>query len=149
MKIITIVGARPQFIKAAAVSREISRHPEIEEVIVHTGQHFDDNMSRVFFEEMEIPESKYNLKVNSLSHGVMTGKMLAGLEPVIQKENPDYETEWVELVENGFNVITGNTKQSIIDVFVKTKGKILQFNGNLYGNGMAIKRVVEIIRISN
>jgi len=90
MKIATIVGARPQFIKAAAVSREISKHPGIREIIVHTGQHFDDNMSRVFFEEMQIPEPTYNLNINSMNHGAMTGRMLEEIEKVLMKEKPDF-----------------------------------------------------------
>jgi UDP-GlcNAc3NAcA epimerase len=80
MKIVTVVGARPQFIKATAVSREICKHPEIQEIIVHTGQHFDDNMSRVFFEEMQIPAPAYNLNINSMNHGDMTGRMMEGLK---------------------------------------------------------------------
>ena len=76
MKIVTIVGARPQFVKAAALSREFKKHNDIDEVILHTGQHFDKNMSDVFFEEMQIPHPKYNLNINSLSHGAMTGRML-------------------------------------------------------------------------
>lgn len=90
MKIVTIVGARPQFIKAAAVSREISKHPEIKEIIVHTGQHFDANMSDIFFDEMQIPHPHYNLEVHSVGHGAMTGRMLEKLEDVLIKEKPDY-----------------------------------------------------------
>lgn len=90
MKIVTIVGARPQFIKAAAVSREISRYPEINEIIIHTGQHFDKNMSDVFFEEMEIPAPKYHLNINSVNHGAMTGRMLEGIEPILLEEKPDF-----------------------------------------------------------
>ncbi len=89
MKIITIVGARPQFIKAAALSREFAKHSTIEEIIVHTGQHFDANMSDVFFEEMEIPKPKYNLNINSVGHGAMTGRMLEGIEKILMEENPD------------------------------------------------------------
>lgn len=89
MKILTIVGARPQFVKAAVLSRELKSHPDIEEVIVHTGQHFDANMSAVFFDEMDIPKPKYNLDINSLSHGAMTGKMLEGIEKLIMDEKPD------------------------------------------------------------
>jgi len=89
MKIITIVGARPQFIKAATVSRIVANHDNIKEIIVHTGQHFDKNMSNIFFDEMEIPEPDYNLGVNSLSHGAMTGQMLLGIEKIIIKEKPD------------------------------------------------------------
>lgn len=89
MKIVSIVGARPQFIKAAMVSREIKNHPKIREIIVHTGQHFDDNMSDVFFRAMNIPQPDYNLGVNSLSHGAMTGQMLEKIEKVLLDERPD------------------------------------------------------------
>lgn len=88
-KIVTILGARPQFVKAAVLSRVIQKHQEIEEVIVHTGQHFDANMSDVFFSEMMIPKPKYNLDINSMTHGAMTGKMLADIETVLEKEQPE------------------------------------------------------------
>tara|TARA_B100001971_G_scaffold129103_1_gene119072 strand:- start:123339 stop:124412 length:1074 start_codon:yes stop_codon:yes gene_type:complete len=90
MKILTIVGARPQFIKAAAVSRAINEYDDIHEVIVHTGQHFDESMSDVFFREMSIPDVKYNLKINGLTHGAMTGQMLEKIEEVILNEKPDW-----------------------------------------------------------
>ncbi|MFK8038850.1 MAG: non-hydrolyzing UDP-N-acetylglucosamine 2-epimerase [Crocinitomicaceae bacterium] len=89
MKILTVIGARPQFIKAAALSREISKHSDVEEVIVHTGQHFDANMSDIFFEEMQIPKPNYNLEINSLGHGAMTGRMLEGIEEILLVEKPD------------------------------------------------------------
>ncbi|MDY7396593.1 UDP-N-acetylglucosamine 2-epimerase (non-hydrolyzing) [Aureibaculum sp. 2210JD6-5] len=87
-KIITILGARPQFVKAAVLSRVITSHQEIEEIIVHTGQHFDTNMSAVFFEEMDIPMPKYNLDINGLGHGAMTGQMLEKIEKVLLDEKP-------------------------------------------------------------
>ncbi|TLX45092.1 UDP-N-acetylglucosamine 2-epimerase (non-hydrolyzing) [Pseudoalteromonas phenolica] len=90
MKIVTVVGARPQFIKAAVVSRAIKLHDEIVEVIVHTGQHFDANMSDVFFEQMDIPRPDYQLEIASLSHGAMTGRMLEKIEEVLLKEQPDW-----------------------------------------------------------
>ncbi|MBC5619883.1 non-hydrolyzing UDP-N-acetylglucosamine 2-epimerase [Butyricimonas hominis] len=90
MNIITIVGARPQFVKAAVVSREISTHDDIHETIIHTGQHFDPNMSDLFFEEMRIPAPGYNLNINSLSHGAMTGKMLEEIEKVLLDKKPDW-----------------------------------------------------------
>lgn len=90
MKVLTIVGARPQFVKAAVVSRIISERKNIEEVIVHTGQHYDSNMSDVFFEEMEIPRPKYNLSINGLDHGAMTGQMLEKIEEVLKAENPNW-----------------------------------------------------------
>jgi len=89
MKILTILGARPQFIKAAAVSRAFAKVPEITELVVHTGQHFDSNMSGIFFDELEIPEPDYRLEINSLSHGAMTGRMMERIEEVILAENPD------------------------------------------------------------
>ena len=89
MKLITIVGARPQFIKAAAVSREIKSCGLIEEIIIHTGQHFDKNMSDIFFEEMNIPKPNYNLQIHGLPHGAMTGRMIEGIEEIIIKEKPD------------------------------------------------------------
>jgi len=90
MKIVTVIGARPQFIKAAAVSRALSEFTDIEEVIIHTGQHFDSNMSKVFFEELHLPKPNYNLNINSLSHGAMTGRMIESIEDVFIKEKPDY-----------------------------------------------------------
>lgn len=88
-KIVTILGARPQFVKAAVLSRVISEHNAIEEVIVHTGQHYDTNMSDVFFKEMQIPVPKYNLNINGLNHGAMTGQMLAKIEEVLIIEKPN------------------------------------------------------------
>ena len=90
MKILTIIGARPQFVKAAALSRAFMEIGGIEEVIVHTGQHFDKNMSDVFFEEMQIPRPQYKLAINSLSHGAMTGRMIEKIEAVLIKEKPDF-----------------------------------------------------------
>lgn len=89
IKILTIVGARPQFVKAATLSREIKNRKDVEEIIVHTGQHFDANMSDVFFDEMAIPKPKYNLEVHSLGHGAMTGRMLEGIEKILLEENPN------------------------------------------------------------
>jgi UDP-GlcNAc3NAcA epimerase len=91
-KIVTIVGARPQFIKAAAVSRAIRNGytSRITEVLVHTGQHYDDNMSKVFFEELEIPNPDYNLGISGGNHGEMTGRMLAAIEKVLLNESPDW-----------------------------------------------------------
>ncbi|CAM1339905.1 non-hydrolyzing UDP-N-acetylglucosamine 2-epimerase [Tenacibaculum aestuarii] len=88
-KIVTILGARPQFVKGAVLSRVIQKHKEVEEIIVHTGQHFDANMSAVFFDEMQIPKPKYNLNINGLSHGAMTGQMLEKIEDILLAEKPD------------------------------------------------------------
>jgi len=93
-KIITVVGARPQFVKAAVLSRAIAQHNQghadlIQEIIVHTGQHYDANMSEVFFRQLEIPEPSYNLEIGSSSHGVQTGRMLEKLEGLLLNESPD------------------------------------------------------------
>lgn len=92
MKIVTVIGARPQFIKAAAVSRVIrdDSSGKVEEVLVHTGQHYDDNMSKVFFEELDIPHPKYNLEISGGQHGAMTGRMLEAIENVLLHEKPDW-----------------------------------------------------------
>ena len=91
MKIVTVIGARPQIIKAAALSRAIEEHfkNEVQEVIVHTGQHYDDNMSQVFFDELGIQQPDYNLGVGSASHGVQTARMIEGIEEILMKEKPD------------------------------------------------------------
>ena len=95
LKIITVVGARPQFIKAAAVSQAIAVHNNqyplrrIEEFIIHTGQHYDSNMSDIFFDELSIPKPAVNLSVGSLSHGAMTGRLVENIEQILIKESPD------------------------------------------------------------
>lgn len=86
-KICTVVGARPQFIKLAVVSRVLRKY--FQEILIHTGQHFDHNMSDVFFEEMDIPKPDYNLGISGGSHGQMTGQMLIEIEKVLLKEQPD------------------------------------------------------------
>lgn len=88
-RIITIVGARPQFIKAAALSRGFKYYPRLDEIIVHTGQHFDKNMSEVFFNELNIPRPKYSLNIHGGLHGRMTGQMLSSIEEVLMREKPD------------------------------------------------------------
>lgn len=87
-KLITIVGARPQFVKAATLSRQFKLFG-VEEKIVHTGQHFDGNMSQVFFDEMEIPTPAYQLEIHGLAHGAMTGRMLEGIEQILLSEKPE------------------------------------------------------------
>lgn len=89
MKIVTVIGARPQFIKAATVSRVLKEN-KIPEIIVHTGQHYDSNMSDIFFDEMAIPKPNHFLKINGLSHGAMTGQMLEKIEDVLKDEKPDF-----------------------------------------------------------
>lgn len=90
MKVVSIVGARPQFIKAAVVSRALRAQPGVQEVLVHTGQHYDDNMSRIFFEELEIPEPDHHLGIGGGTHGQNTGRMLEAVERVLLKEKPDW-----------------------------------------------------------
>lgn len=109
MKIVTILGARPQFIKAGSVSREIAKHTEIEEVIVHTGQHYDANMSDIFFDEMQIPKPNYFLGIGGKSHGAMTGQMIEKIEEVCLKEKPD----WV--------MVYGDTNSTLAGAIVASK----------------------------
>src|ERR1044071_7105712 len=87
-KVVSVVGARPQFIKASVVSRALRRTERFEEVLVHTGQHYDDNMSARFFRELELADPNYNLKVGSGLHGAQTAAMLAGIEQVLLNEQP-------------------------------------------------------------
>lgn len=107
-KIVTIIGARPQFVKAATVSRAIAQ-TSFEEILVHTGQHFDYGMSEVFFKEMEIPDPKYNLGIHSLSHGAMTGRMLEEIEKVLLTERPD----WV--------IVYGDTNSTLAGALAASK----------------------------
>jgi len=89
VKILTVVGARPQFIKAAPVTSAITARAGIEELLVHTGQHFDGEMSDVFFDELGIPAPHHNLNIHGGGHGEMTGRMMIALEPVMAEEKPD------------------------------------------------------------
>ena len=89
MKILTVIGARPQFIKEAAIQNQLRKYPHIEELVVHTGQHYDENMSGVFFEVLNMNKPDYNLGIQASRHGEMTGKILIGLEELMIKEMPD------------------------------------------------------------
>jgi len=109
MKIATVLGTRPQFIKAAVVSKAFSRSLDIEEVIVHTGQHYDDNMSEVFFHELDIPRPTYNLGIGSGLHGRQVGRMLEAIEGVLLEEVPD----WV--------VVYGDTNSTLAGVLAAAK----------------------------
>uniref|UniRef100_UPI0040485D55 non-hydrolyzing UDP-N-acetylglucosamine 2-epimerase n=1 Tax=Aliarcobacter sp. TaxID=2321116 RepID=UPI0040485D55 len=109
MKILTILGARPQFIKAGSVSREIGKHKEIEEIIVHTGQHYDANMSDIFFDEMQISKPNYFLGIGGKSHGAMTGQMIEKIEEVALKEKPD----WI--------MVYGDTNSTLAGAIVASK----------------------------
>lgn len=124
MKILTILGARPQFIKAGSVSRAIALHNSkvvseeeikiqnqklITEIIVHTGQHYDANMSDIFFEEMQIPKPNYFLGIGGKSHGAMTGQMIEKIEEVVLKEKPD----WI--------MVYGDTNSTLAGAIVASK----------------------------
>src|SRR5690242_16952692 len=87
--IATVVGARPQFVKAATVSRALSNRTSFDEVLIHTGQHYDANMSAVFFDEMAIPSPRYNLGVTGATHGLMTGRQLEKIEEVLLSVRPE------------------------------------------------------------
>lgn len=89
MKIVSIVGARPQFVKAAVLSRKMRELTDWKQVMVHTGQHFDENMSEAFFREMQLPTPDHYLDIHSLPHGAMTGRMLEKVESLLQDERPD------------------------------------------------------------
>ncbi|MBT6303368.1 MAG: UDP-N-acetylglucosamine 2-epimerase (non-hydrolyzing), partial [Candidatus Marinimicrobia bacterium] len=89
MKIVTIIGARPQFVKASVISKAL-RKAGHEEILVNTGQHYDDNMARIFFEEMGIPKPDYDLGVGSGTHASQTAGSLVGIEEILIKEKPDY-----------------------------------------------------------
>ncbi len=109
MKILTILGARPQFIKAGSVSREIAKHKKIQEIIIHTGQHYDANMSDVFFDEMKIPKPDYFLGIGGKAHGAMTGQMIEKIEEVALKEKPD----WL--------MVYGDTNSTVAGAIVASK----------------------------
>lgn len=109
MKILTVIGARPQFIKAAALSRVIEADARIEEIFIHTGQHYDANMSEVFFEEMQIKKPKYNLNIRSNFHGEMTGTMMTDIEKIALQESPD----WI--------LVYGDTNSTLAGALVASK----------------------------
>lgn len=109
VKVVTILGARPQFIKAAPVSRRLRERANVTEIIVHTGQHYDRDMSAIFFSELGIPEPDYNLAIAGGNHGQMTGRQLEKIEAVLLKERPD----WV--------VVYGDTNSTLAGALAAAK----------------------------
>ena len=144
MKIITVIGARPQIIKSATLTRAIKNDyaSQIDEVVVHTGQHYDKNMSDVFFKDLDVPKPKYNLGVAGLGHSAMTGKMMEGLEEVCFREKPD----WV--------VVYGDTNSTLAGALVASKLniKLAHIEAGLRSYNMAMPEEVNRIltdRVSN
>src|ERR1700687_4357157 len=112
MKILTVVGARPQFIKASKLSAELVRRG-VTEYLVHTGQHYDYNMSRIFFEGLKLKEPDCYLKVGSSSHALQTARIMERLEPIIRRVNPD----WV--------LVFGDTNTTLAAALVAAKLQVL------------------------
>jgi UDP-GlcNAc3NAcA epimerase len=142
VKILTILGARPQFIKAGSISREIAKHNLLEEIIVHTGQHYDTNMSDIFFEEMQIPKPIYFLGIGGKSHGAMTGQMIERIEEVALKEKPD----WI--------MVYGDTNSTLAGAIVASKLhiKLAHIEAGLRSFNMSMPEEVNRIltdRVSN
>ena len=128
MKIVTILGARPQFIKAGSVSREFAKYTNLKEVIVHTGQHYDANMSDVFFDEMKIPKPNYFLGIGGKSHGAMTGQMIEKIEEVLVKEQPD----WVLVYGDTNSTLAGALAASKLHIKVAhIEAGLRSFNMNM------------------
>ena len=132
MKVVTILGARPQFVKAGSVSREIVRQQRtglnIQEVIVHTGQHYDANMSDIFFEEMQIPKPNYFLGIGGKTHGAMTGQMIEKIEEILLKEKPD----WVMVYGDTNSTLAGAIAASKLHIKIAhVEAGLRSFNMNM------------------
>lgn len=112
LKIVSVVGARPQFVKSAVVSRVLGEDDAFSEVMIHTGQHYDDDMSEIFFRELSIPAPAYNLSIGSSSHGAQTGRMLQAIEEVLLKEEPD----WVLIYGDTNSTLAGALAASKIHI---------------------------------
>ncbi|MCC6690058.1 MAG: UDP-N-acetylglucosamine 2-epimerase, partial [Bacteroidia bacterium] len=130
LKILTIIGARPQIIKAAALSRAIKNNftGKIREIILHTGQHYDTNMSRVFFDELQIPLPQYNLNIGSGTHAQQTSAMINGIEEVLLKEKPGY----IVLYGDTNSTLAGSIAASKIAVpIVHIEAGLRSYNKNM------------------
>lgn len=112
MKILSIIGARPQFVKEAIIQYEINKNSNIKEVVVHTGQHYDENMSGVFFEIFNMKKPDYNLGISASNHGEMTALMMIELEKIMIKESPDIV------------ILYGDTNSTLAGALVASKLKI-------------------------
>lgn len=146
LKILTILGARPQFIKVGSVSREIKKQKkegrDVGEIIVHTGQHYDENMSDIFFDEMKIPKPDYFLGIGGKSHGAMTGQMIEKIEEVALKEKPD----WIMVYGDTNSTLAGAIVASKLDI------KIAHIEAGLRSFNMQMPEEVNRIltdRVSN
>lgn len=135
MKVLTVIGARPQFVKASVVSMAFAKRPAIEEIIIHTGQHYDEKMSDIFFNEMGIPKPLYNLEIGNLSHGAMTGRMIEKIEVLINELNPDYL------------LVYGDTNSTMAAAIAasKTKVKIVHIEAGLRSFNMKMPEEVNRI----
>lgn len=130
MKIVTIVGARPQFVKAATISRAIKdiHSGSLEEVCIHTGQHYDANMSSVFFEDLNIPAPKYNLGISTNRHGSMTGRMLEAIEDVLLQENPN----WLLIYGDTNSTLAGALAAAKLNIpIAHVEAGLRSFNNNM------------------